>query len=525
MPDVMVESAVPGVLEAAPGPLAGQGPLRVRVDAFDLPPSDPVRVYEALARERADDDLYLFESLDGPAQDRHSAAVGWGRLAELRLYADRVELTAAGPLGDALAGVVTEVAGGPAPVEGDGDVRVWAAPRVRDTWRMLRAVQGAFTVDTALPASTFAFGFLTTLAYEAAWDIEELPQSQRESDLPRCTLALFRNTVWYDLDSGAVRHLSASGDLLPPETGRPLSEALAVAGAPGPAEPPAAPAPRSVRDNVDEATFAERVERCLRHIGVGDSYQIQIGHRIDVESDLTPFQAYRRLRHRNPSPYMYLVPWAGQTVIGASPELFLRIQDGRIVMRPIAGTAPRAADPAEDARRVAELRASAKEQAEHVMLVDLCRNDIGRVCEPGTLAVDTMMEVEPFAYVHHLVSTVSGTVSGRGADGPDVWDAIRATFPAGTMTGAPKVRAMEIINDIEDDPRGIYAGALGLVDVRGYAVLALCIRTAVHDGRGRFTTQASAGVVADSEPAREWRETLAKMSAAYWALTGEELLP
>ncbi|MCH0540397.1 anthranilate synthase component I family protein [Streptomyces sp. MUM 203J] len=523
----MAEFSVSGVPGAVGEPPAEPGSIRVRVDAVELPPSDPVRVYEALARERADDDLYLFESLDGPAQDRHSAAVGWGRLAELRLYADRVELTAPGPLGEALAGFVTEAAGGSAPAAEDGGVRVWAAPRVRDTWRMLRTVQGAFSVDTELPASTFAFGFLTTLAYEAAWDIEELPQSQRESDLPRCTLALFRDTVWYDLDSGAVRHLAASGDLLPPDTGRPPGEALAAAvtGEPGPAEPPAAPAPRSVRDNVDEATFAERVERCLRHIGVGDSYQIQIGHRIDVESDLTPFQAYRRLRHRNPSPYMYLVPWAGHTVIGASPELFLRIEDGRIVMRPIAGTTPRAADPEEDARRVAELRASAKEQAEHVMLVDLCRNDIGRVCEPGTLSVDTMMEVEPFAYVHHLVSTVSGTVSGRGGDGPDVWDSIRATFPAGTMTGAPKVRAMEIINDIEDDPRGIYAGALGLVDVRGYAVLALCIRTAVHDGHGRFTTQASAGVVADSEPAGEWRETLAKMSAAYWALTGEELLP
>ncbi|WP_431782435.1 anthranilate synthase component I family protein [Streptomyces chumphonensis] len=526
MPDVMKESTVPGGPEPVPDDPVGPDRIRVRVDAYDLPPSDPARVYEALARERADDDLYLFESLDGPAQDRHSAAVGWGRLAELRLYPHHVELTAAGPLGEVLAGVVTELTGGTVPAEGDGDVRVWSAPRARDTWRMLRAVQGAFTVETELPASTFAFGFLTTLAYEAAWDIERLPPSQEEWDLPRCTLALFRNTVWYDLDSGAVRHLSASGDLLPPETGRPLGEALAVAGTAGSvaAPPPAAPVPRSVRDNVDEATFVERVERCLRHIGVGDSYQIQIGHRIDVESDLTPFQAYRRLRHRNPSPYMYLVPWAGHTVIGASLELFLRIQDGRIVMRPIAGTTPRAADPEEDARRVAGLRDSAKEQAEHVMLVDLCRNDIGRVCEPGTLSVDTMMEVEPFAYVHHLVSTVSGTVAASGGEGPDVWDAIRATFPAGTMTGAPKVRAMEIINDIEDDPRGIYAGALGLVDVRGYAVLALCIRTAVHDGRGRFTTQASAGVVADSEPAAEWRETLAKMSAAYWALTGEELL-
>jgi anthranilate synthase component 1 len=131
-----------------------------------------------------------------------------------------------------------------------------------------------------------------------------------------------------------------------------------------------------------------------------------------------------------------------------------------------------------------------------------------------------MLDVEPFAYVHHLVSTVSGRLD----DGADVWAAVCAAFPAGTMTGAPKLRAMEIIDGLEDEPRGIYAGAIGLVDVRGFAVLALCIRTAVHDGH-RYHTQASAGVVADSTPAAEWRETLAKMSAAYWALTGEELLP
>ncbi|MEV0126407.1 anthranilate synthase component I family protein [Streptomyces sp. NPDC050703] len=492
--------------------------IAVRVTATELPHSSPALVYEALLRDRERDDVYLFESLDGPAQDRHSAVVGWGRLAELRLYADRVELAAPGALGAALAQVVTGVAGEATAVRGDR--REWAARNSREAWRLLRAVQGAFTVDTEVPDTTFAFGFLTTLAYESAWDMERLPQSQREGDLPRCTLALFRHTVWYDLGSGSVRRLSAAGELLPPDGGA-LPHVLAE-GTPEHSAPavPEAPAPRSVRDNVDERTFTERVERCLRHIGVGDSYQIQIGHRIDVESELTPLEVYQRLRHRNPSPYMYLVPWAGRTVIGASPELFIRIEGGRISMRPIAGTAPRAADPAQDARRVTELRASAKEQAEHVMLVDLCRNDIGRICVPGTLSVDAMMEVEPFAYVHHLVSTVSGQVT----DGTDIWAAICATFPAGTMTGAPKVRAMEIINDIEDDPRGIYAGALGLVDVRGFAMLTLCIRTAVHDG-DHYTTQASAGVVADSVPAAEWRETLAKMSATYWALTGEELLP
>ncbi|MGW2816457.1 anthranilate synthase component I family protein [Streptomyces sp. NPDC001415] len=512
-----------------PVPVVPVPVIPVRVVSEELPQVDALGLYEALARTREQGDVYLFESLDGPDQDRHYAAVGYGRLAELRVHADRLELVAAGPLGDRLAAALSVTTGEPGAVAGATDaagatgvVRQWAVGDSGTVWRVLRAVQALFDVDTTVPTGTFAFGFLTTLSYEAAWAMEELPSSQPESGLPRCTLTLFKDTVWYDLKSGRVHHLAADGpQLAPEEAGHPpLRTVVDSVRARGASDEriPEAPVASSVHDTVDEATFIERAERCLHHIGIGDSYQIQIGHRIDVETELTPLEVYRRLRHRNPSPYMYLVPWAGRTVIGASPELFIRVEDDAISMRPIAGTARRAADPDEDARRVAELRDSAKEQAEHVMLVDLCRNDIGRVCEPGTLSVDTMMEVEPFAYVHHLVSTVSGKVRS----GTDVWAAICATFPAGTMTGAPKLRAMEIINDVEDHPRGIYAGALGLVDVRGFAVLALCIRTAVHDGV-RYSTQASAGMVADSEPAAEWRETLAKLSATYWALTGEEL--
>ncbi|WP_309244271.1 anthranilate synthase component I family protein [Micromonospora parastrephiae] len=399
--------------------------------------------------------------------------------------------------------------------------RVWPVAGPPEVWAAVRAVQRAFAVRTTVPTDSFAFGFLTTLAYEAARDMDELSVDRVVDDIPRCTLALFRHTVWWDLRAGTVRQLSAAGPHLPREdaSAARIPEQLGARHDDHP-DVPAAPPPSLVRDNVDEETFAARVKQCLRHIEVGDSYQIQIGHRIDVETTLTPLEVYRRLRHRNPSPYMYLTPWAGRTVIGASPELFLRIEQGRLSMRPIAGTAPRGADPETDRRRVAELSASEKERAEHVMLVDLCRNDIGRVCVPGTLSVDAMFDVEPFAYVHHLVSTVSGQL----ADDADVWAAICASFPAGTMTGAPKLRSMEIIDGLEDEPRGVYAGSIGLVDVRGYAVLALCIRTAVHDGR-RYRTQASAGVVADSTPGAEWQETLAKMSATYWALTGVELLP
>ncbi|MER0241897.1 anthranilate synthase component I family protein [Streptomyces sp. HSW2009] len=562
----------------APEPHESSGPIRVHVATTALPstaphhaphpqhaprpddprhPLHPLRLYEALgATTRSAADRYLFESLDGPESDRHFAAVGCGRLADLHLFADHVELVASGALRDRLAAALDEAAGvrrtaggaagadataagarttaaepEPGPRAARGERLCWPVPDQPTAWRLVRAAQGAFTVSTDVPADTFAFGFLTTLSYEAAWAMERLPAERRPAELPRCSLTLFRDTVWYDLRGGTVRHLAASAAEFPADASavapEPLSAVLARLVAEPPAgvdagtdaAPPAAPRPDSVQDTVDKETFVAHAKRCLGHIEVGDVYQIQIGHRIDVRTALTPLQVYRRLRHRNPSPYMYLAPWAGRTVIGASPELFLRLSGDTLTMRPIAGTVPRSPDAAEDARRVAELRASAKEQAEHVMLVDLCRNDIGRVSVPGTLAVDTMMDVEPFASVHHLVSTVSGQVR----PGTDVWSAICASFPAGTMTGAPKLRAMELIHAIEEQPRGCYAGAIGLVDVRGFAVFALCIRTAVYDGE-TYSTQASAGVVADSVPAAEWQETLAKLNATHWALTGEELL-
>jgi anthranilate synthase component 1 len=384
-------------------------------------------------------------------------------------------------------------------------------------WRALRAVQAVFAVRTGVGEDAYAFGFLTTVGYGAAWHMERLPERTGEGG-PDLVLTLFRDVVRYDLAAGTAVRLAAHSDDFPADAPDAVAEAVAGLRPAGPV--PAAPAPRAVRDSTDEAAFRANVERCLAHIGVGDVYQIQIGHRIDVTTDLTPQQVYRRLRHRNPSPYMYLVPHGGGTLVGASPEVLFRTRGERIVMRPIAGTAPRSGDPAVDGPRVAALRASEKERAEHVMLVDLCRNDVGRVCVPGTLDASRLMAVERYSHVFHLVSAVEGVL----APGEDVWSALCATFPAGTVTGAPKIRAMEIIAELESAPRGMYAGAVGLVDVRGWARLALCIRTVVHDG-ATYSTQSCAGIVADSDPLAEWHETLHKMGAAYWALTGEELLP
>ncbi|MFJ4775260.1 anthranilate synthase component I family protein [Streptomyces sp. NPDC088762] len=514
----------------------GGAGVAVRVVAEEMAPHAPLDLYGALRAVLPAEEVFLFESLEGAPADRRSAVVGFGRLAEIRVHADRVEVDGATPeLKRGLAGAV-EAAGlvtdGPAagcPVAfhplPDGPY-VFRFTRSEQVWDALARAQGLFSVTTELPGDGYAFGFLTSLAYESAWHMEELPErTGGDGGRPDIALTLFRDTVWYDVTDGRVRRLRA--------------DSPAFAGLPGLPEPrhlpgfpagrgaataagavPQAPAPRSVRDSVDRETFLGWAARCLEHIGVGDVYQIQIGHRVDVETDLTPVEVYRRLRGRNPSPYMYLVPQAGRTLIGASPELFFRIEGGGIVMRPIAGTARRGPDEEVNRRRVKEMRESVKEQAEHIMLVDLCRNDIGRVSLPSTQPVDRLMEVETYSHVFHLVSSVSG----RLAPGVGVWDAVRATFPAGTMSGAPKVRAMEIIDGLERERRGAYAGAVGLVDVRGWSELALCIRTIEYDGH-TYSTQSSAGMVAQSEPESEWQETLAKMGAAYWALTGEELLP
>ncbi|KPC88517.1 anthranilate synthase [Streptomyces sp. NRRL WC-3753] len=516
-----------------PGKPSGTRPIPVRVTVDDLPAHDPLGLLTYLQESADTQDAFLLEGYDGSQEHRTSAVVGSGRLCEIRVFGStggstggksveggapgRVEIEGTPLLAEALAGEAVRV--GLVRQETAGGFTFSAA---RQMWDLLEAAQRLFAVETQVPLSAFAFGFLTSLSYESTWLMENLPPRPGHPEGPDVVLTLFRETVWYDGPAGTVRRLRAESEAFPAAQGPdPLAAARAAAavGAVGAQSVPEAPAPLSVKDSVDKATFLGWAERCLEHIRVGDIYQIQIGHRVDVRTSLTPGDVYRRLRRRNPSPHMYLAPRAGSLLIGASPELFLKISDGEIMMRPIAGTTRRGPDEEENERRIKEMTASTKERAEHIMLVDLCRNDIGRVSLPSTRPVDDLMSVQAFSHVFHLVSTVCG----RLAEGVGVWDAVRAAFPAGTMTGAPKIRAMEIINELEAEPRGSYAGAVGLVDARGaWSELALCIRTVTYDG-STYSTQTSAGMVAQSDPEAEWQETLTKMGASYWALTGKEL--
>ncbi len=260
--------------------------------------------------------------------------------------------------------------------------------------------------------------------------------------------------------------------------------------------------------------FERAVARIKEYILAGDCFQALLARRIRVPLDFAPNDLYRALRAINPSPYMFHLVLDGVELVGSSPELHVRVADGAATVRPIAGTRPRGRTPAEDAALAAELAADEKERAEHVMLVDLGRNDIGRVARFGTVQVKEFMQVEGYSHVFHLVSEVTGMLR----DGVSAMDVLRATFPAGTMTGAPKVRAMQIVDELEPERRGPYAGAVGWIGAGGDRMdLAITIRTCVIAG-GEANVQAGAGIVVDSVPAMEWAETENKARAMLTAI-------
>jgi anthranilate synthase component 1 len=271
--------------------------------------------------------------------------------------------------------------------------------------------------------------------------------------------------------------------------------------------------PLTFNSNLTQEAFEGMVRTAKEHIAAGDIYQVVLSQRFETEIGADAFTVYRALRHVNPSPYMFFIRMGGRSIVGSSPEMLVRVEGRHAVTHPIAGTRPRGRSDEEDRRLADELKRNEKEKAEHVMLVDLGRNDLGRVCEYGSVRVPTFMTLERYSHVMHLVSVVEGTL----ADDRDRLDALVSCFPAGTVSGAPKVRAMQIINALEPIPRGLYAGAVGYLDFAGNLDFCIAIRTIVlEDGRARV--QAGAGIVADSNPTAEYEETRDKARAMFRAL-------
>jgi anthranilate synthase component 1 len=299
----------------------------------------------------------------------------------------------------------------------------------------------------------------------------------------------------YDEALARLQQLAADGS-------RPIDEPLV--------DPPDPDDPLpDVRSSMGAATYAIAVEAAREHILAGDIFQVVLAQRFDLDLGADPFDVYRVLRQVNPSPYMYFVRHPSVTLVGSSPEPMVQLLDGRVISRPIAGTRRRGRTDEDDRRLAAELIEHPKELAEHVMLVDLARNDVGRVVEFGSCHLDEMMTLERYSHVMHLTSQVSGAL--RPGLGPI--DVLRATLPAGTVSGAPKVRAMEIIDDLEPVKRGPYAGVVGYIDFSGNLDTAIAIRTMVVQADGRASVEAGAGIVADSVPEQEDLECRNKAQA------------
>jgi len=292
-----------------------------------------------------------------------------------------------------------------------------------------------------------------------------------------------------------------------------LQAPLPTSAYPSGADEAAAGGPRPVTSSMTREQYESGVARIRDYIYAGDAFQVVLSQRFSTPVDVSPFAVYRGLRAVNPSPYMYYIAFDDFALCGSSPEPLITVQGDHVETRPIAGTRRRGADAAEDRRLMADLRADEKERAEHVMLVDLGRNDLGRVCAPGSVRVDEFMGMELYSHVIHMVSSVRGTL----ADGATPTDALKAGFPAGTVSGAPKVRAMQIVDELETVRRGPYAGAIGYLSYGGDLDTCICIRTVVvKDGVAHV--QAGAGIVADSDPAREYEETQNKAAALLRAI-------
>ena len=268
-----------------------------------------------------------------------------------------------------------------------------------------------------------------------------------------------------------------------------------------------------LKAHTDKERFLESIRQAKEHIVAGDIFQVVLSQRFSAPYDGDGLDLYRVLRAVNPSPYMFYVRTRDVTLVGSSPEPLVRVEGDQVLTRPLAGTRPRGADAGEDGRLRAELLADEKERAEHVMLVDLGRNDLGRVSAPGSVSVDELMEVEYYSHVMHIVSNVTGTL----APDKDAFDALRATFPAGTVSGAPKIRAMEIIRDLEPSARGPYAGTVGYFGLDGAMDMCITIRTFVI-ADGTVYLQSGAGIVADSDPESEYEECRHKAEALHRAL-------
>ncbi|MFC1929633.1 anthranilate synthase component I [Chloroflexota bacterium] len=374
----------------------------------------------------------------------------------------------------------------------------------------------------------FCGGAVGYLSYEVVTRFEELPSPHRDSlNLPEALFMFVDTMLVFDHVTHKIKVLSYAR--LDGDIDKAYQEAVAkIDGLVARLNQPLKPVQYDMEaarpmngyqlsSNFTKEKFEASVGLIKQYITAGEAIQVVLSQRFAQSTDATPFAIYRALRSINPSPYMFFLDFKGFHIIGASPEILVRVEDGMVMTRPLAGTRPRGKTPEEDLMLEEELRTDEKERAEHIMLVDLGRNDIGRVSEPGTVEVSDLMNVERYSHVMHLYTHVQGKLRNDKTS----FDALRACFPAGTVSGAPKIRAMEIIAELEPEKRGPYAGAAGYFSFSGNMDMAIAIRTMVMK-EGTAYVQAGAGIVYDSVPDREYEESINKARALLRAISQAE---
>lgn len=403
----------------------------------------------------------------------------------------------------------------------DGETTTRDLASEEDPLHIIKAEIDRYTPVQVEGLPRFVGGAVGYLSYDVVRYFERLPQTaQDELNIPEAAFMLPDTLIIFDhvkhqLIVLADAHNTGDPDVAYNDAIRRIDKIVVALGNPLPAIPFAsASTGEELKSNVEQTVFEDNVRKAKAYIKDGDAFQIVLSQRFSRETTASPLMIYRALRALNPSPYMFLLQFNDDlTLVGASPEMMVRFEDGVASTRPIAGTRPRGKDEAEDNTLAEELLADPKERAEHVMLIDLGRNDLGRVCDYGTVKVTEMMNVERYSHVMHIVSHVEGQLR----ENMDAFDLIRATFPAGTLSGAPKVRAMEIIEELEGVRRGTYGGAVGYFSYDGSMDMCITIRAMLMQGN-MVHVQAGAGLVADSDPTKEHVECQNKARAVVEAI-------
>jgi len=509
MSDIEIVTDRTTFLETAAGaPPGARVPVEVRI-----PVTDPFRAYRR-ARNRNDDGFYL-ETTGGQS--------GWGYFG-----VDPVERLQVGPSATAWTAGETG-ASTPSSVDGDstahersaGESPAHESSRTGEGSPSIRAIEALLERETLVRgdcAVPYPCGAVGWLSYDVARELEDLPATARPTGLPRLQLGTYDTVAAWEEpfhDGGDVHVTSCPvvAEDAPEAYERGLAGAkhLAEAALTGPTHVGAEPTAGSTvtfESEAGERAFADRVRTVKEYVRDGDTFQTNVSHPLVAPATVDPVAIFDALRRVNPAPYSGLLEFPGVDLVSASPELLLEVEGDRLLTEPIAGTRPRGETPADDEAFEADLTSDEKEAAEHAMLVDLERNDLGKVSEYGSVDVTEYRRVDRYSEVMHLVSLVEG----RRRDGVSIADAVAAVFPGGTITGAPKPRTMEIIDEVEDTRRGPYTGSIGLFGFDDRATLNIVIRTLVRH-EGEYRLRVGAGVVHDSDPAREYAETLDKARA------------